>query len=130
MKMSSLYRFVFFSYCLSSFGSASAVESKESIAAVVSGNTVLVSNKYGPSFIYFDPSGVFVNSGPEGNPSKGTWRATENSVCVTTEPAAAGKVFPEFCMDFSNRKINDTWETLDPQNGEIRFKLVKGKAGK
>ncbi len=106
------------------------MESKEPIAAVVSGNTVIVSNKYGPSFIYFDPSGVFMDTGPDVALSKGTWRATENSVCVTTEPTVADKVFPEFCMDFTNRKINDTWETLDPKNGEIRFKLVKGRAGK
>lgn len=106
------------------------MESKESITAIVNGNTVLVSNKYGASSIYFDPSGAFINSSPDGMLSKGTWRATENSVCVTTEPTAAGKVFPEFCMDFSNRKINDTWETRDSQNGEIRFKLIKGRVGK
>ena len=130
MRMSGLYKFLFFSFCISSFGSASTMESKETIAALVSGNTVLVSNKYGPSSVYFDPSGVFMNTDPDGALSKGTWRATETSVCVKTEPTAAGKVFPEFCMDFSNRKINDTWENLDPKNGNIRLKLVKGRAGK
>lgn len=107
-----------------------AIDKKEQISALVSGNTVLIGNKYGPSNLYFDPSGEFTHSSPEGASSRGTWRAVENSICVTTEPSTQGKVFAEICMDFSNRKLNETWKTHDPKNGEIWFKLIEGNPRK
>lgn len=130
MRMYRLYGFIVFSSTVLPFGSVNAMDRKGPIADIVSGNTVLVSNKFGPTAIYFDPSGVFKDTSPNGSLSKGTWRATKNSICATTEPTAVGRVFPEFCMDFADRKINESWEIHDPQNGMIRFKLVKGRANK
>lgn len=115
-------------FCLMLTGAAAgATDHAKSIETLVKGNTLIISNRYGPAFLHFDPSGKFTSSSPDGSVSRGTWRATEDSVCSTTEPTPEGKVFPEHCMHFSNRKIDQSWTSEDPRNGKIGFKLVQGK---
>jgi hypothetical protein len=93
----------------------------------ITGNTLIISNKYGPTFIYFEPSGRFYANGLNGPQGGGQWRATSDSICSTADPAPDGKIFPEFCMSIKEKKINDSWTAQDTQNGMIKFKLVKGK---
>lgn len=99
---------------------------EQEIRALVSGNTLIVTNKYGPSDIYFDPAGVLLQRGPGPEVDKARWRATEDGVCSTQDPTPDGKTFPEHCLSLKGRKIGDTWAGDDPRNGRLVFKLVRG----
>lgn len=99
---------------------------KTELAQLLSGNTMIITNKSGPASVYFDPSGVFRMSSLDRVISEGKWRATADSVCSTTNPTPEGEVFPEYCMDMKGRGLNDSWSAEDPKNGKILFKLVRG----
>lgn len=103
---------------------------KERVERLFSGNSLTVDNRYGPSFIYFDPSGVLVYTLGNGETSKGTWRATADSICSTSEPAADGRVFPEYCMKVAGRKLHERWTAEDPRNGTISYHLLPGDLSK
>lgn len=99
---------------------------EQEIRSLVSGNTLLITNKYGPSNLYFDPSGVLLSRSAASPADKGRWHATEDSVCSTTDPKPDGRTFPEYCMRFKGRKIGEEWTGDDPSNGRLVFKLLRG----
>ena len=108
------------------FSCAAANANEQEIHTLVSGNTLLVTNKYGPSNVYFDPSGVLLSRGKDPVIDKGRWRATDDSVCSVMDPKLDGKTFPEFCMSFKGKKIDEEWIGDDPKNGRLVFKLLRG----
>lgn len=102
---------------------------EERTKRLFSGNSLTIDNRYGPSFVYFDPSGVFVHAALTGETSKGTWRATADSICSTSEPRD-GRVFPEHCMKVAGRKLHERWTAEDPRNGLISYHLLPGDLSK
>ncbi len=93
-------------------------------ASLVSGNTIFVTNRYGPSAIYFDPSGRLRDTGG-GSVLEGSWRADKDLVCTTMDPTPA-RVTPEFCLDLAGKKMGDQWTGDDPQNGKLLFLITPG----
>lgn len=122
-------REILFLFFACATNAATALDStKHGVIDLVTGNTLLVENRWGSSFIYFDSSGLFQATGADGViRSEGTWRATEDSVCsIVNKPNHGGKG-AEFCMYIFGRKIGESWNGDDPKNGEIVFKLFLGK---
>ena len=109
---------------------AAAHAGEQKIRALVSGNTLLITNKYGTTDIYFDPSGVLLHRGPGPDVDRARWRATDDGVCSTADPTPDGKPFPEYCMPLKGRTIGETWTGDDPRNGSLVYKLVRGDARK
>jgi hypothetical protein len=107
-------------------GAIAMDSSEKNVAELLTGNTLFVTNKFGPTSVYFDPSGTLFQRSGDGVTSEGTWRATPDSVCATMKPKPGGKVFPEFCLNISGRKFGESWSGDDPRNGRIEFKLVPG----
>lgn len=99
---------------------------EQQIQALLNGNTLLITNRFGSSNIYFDPSGEFLHRGADPLIQKGRWRATGDGVCSTMNATPDGKTFPEFCMPLKEKKIGDEWTGHDPNNGKLVFKLVRG----
>ena len=94
-------------------------------ASLVSGNTVFVTNRYGPSAIYFAPSGRFRHTGGS-SVSEGSWRADKDQVCTTMDPTPE-RVTPEFCLDLAGKKMGVEWTGDDPQNGKLVFLITPGE---
>jgi hypothetical protein len=130
MKIKSAYRSYIVSLCIACVanGAIAMDSSDKSVGGLVAGNTLFVTNKFGPSSVYFDLSGAVFQRSGDGVISEGTWRATADSVCSTMKPKPGGKVFPEFCLNIVGRKIGESWSGDDPRNGKIEFKLVPGDA--
>lgn len=99
---------------------------EQEMRMLVSGNTLLITNKYGPSHLYFDPSGVVLSRNSADHIDRARWRATEDSVCSISDPTPDGKTFPEHCMRFKGRQIGEEWTGDDPRNGKLSFKLMRG----
>ena len=99
----------------------------QAVTALVSGNTLHVINKYGPSQVYFDPSGTLLEQVDGRLSAVATWRATEDSVCSTYNPKPDGRIMPEFCLKLLGRQVGDSWTGDDPRNGKLLFHLRAGK---
>lgn len=96
------------------------------VAQLVSGNTMEIGNRFGVAYVYFDPSGSTIMRAGHGEPSEGTWRATDDALCSTTQPSREGWTYPEHCITMTGRRMGDRWTAQDPRNGTIRFRLLRG----
>lgn len=112
--------------CLAGVCTASATDiAAGSAADLVSGNTLSVTNRFGPSYIYFEPSGrIQVTGGSV--VARGSWRADKDRICTTTDPTPEGRVTPEFCMDLGGKTRDSSWTGSDPKNGKLTFRMLTG----
>ena len=104
-----------------------APASSPSVTEMLSGNTLMVGNKFGMSYVYFDPAGTLLNWAGHSDVTTGTWRDAGDSVCTTSAPSAEGRVFREHCLGLAGKKPGDAWTGDDARNGRITFRLVRGK---
>lgn len=103
---------------------AHAADNTGHAATLVSGNTMSVTNRFGPSEIYFDPSGRARHTAGD-TVSHGSWRADKNLVCSTADPTPA-RVTPEYCLDLAGKELGKAWTGSDPKNGNLVFLLTPG----
>ncbi|NHZ88371.1 hypothetical protein F2P45_04925 [Massilia sp. CCM 8733] len=94
-------------------------------ASLVSGNTMFVTNRFGPSAIYFDPSGR-VRHTAGSTLSEGSWRADKDQICTTVDPTPE-RVTPEYCLDLAGKKLGTEWTGNDPKNGKLVFLITPGE---
>lgn len=110
---------VILQYAYSSEAEISEVEK------LVVGNSLKVINRYGSSIIYFEENRSFRHLGDSGQSSQGTWRPTEDGVCLTVFPQPIN-LPREFCLNLKSRSYGKTWIEIDPRNGEIKRTLLQG----
>ncbi|ATE59696.1 hypothetical protein [Thauera sinica] len=100
--------------------------STSSVDRLVSGNTLAVSNRFGPTLIHFYEGGRFRHIGLPGQTAEGVWRAADDSICVTVTSLPPGRVPQEFCLELKGRSFGSKWTAEDPRNGTIVYELLKG----
>lgn len=94
---------------------------------LVSGNTLVVKNWFGPTLIQFHADQHFQQLAPNGRSSAGNWRATEDSVCLTVTTLPPGREPREYCLELQGRALGSAWEgPADPRNGPISYQLLQG----
>lgn len=100
--------------------------SHATIDEVILHNSLMVSNKFGPTLIYFYDEGKFHQFNLHGATSEGKWRSKNNSVCLTVTSIPSNRTPTEHCLDLTGLKLGSTWELEDQRNGTITYKLVEG----
>jgi len=106
----------------------------ETIQELMSGNSLLIVNSYGPGIYHFDANGQFKSYNPEARlDTIGNWREKNNSLCmtVTSQPFNANpnphvKEPKEYCMKMEVRPLGSSWSGQYPARGTIRYKLLEG----
>lgn len=121
-KPISLIAIILMFFCMNAGASDLGVEK---IQTLISGNALKITNRFGASIIYFDPDGSFEHLAEQGQTSKGKWRVTTDSMCVTifAQPNDPPK---EYCLNLINRKLGESWTEQDARNGELKRTLLKG----
>lgn len=102
---------------------------QDGVEHVIVNNTLVVVNRFGPSFIRFHADGTFQSLRPDGKvTAEGTWRTSDDQVCsIVTRNVPPGRVPKEHCLDLKGRSVGDSWQgEVDPRNGQLFFKLVTG----
>lgn len=101
--------------------------STQDLAQLVSGNTLVVANWFGPTLIHFYRNGKFRQLGQQGQTSEGVWRATDDSLCVTVTSLPPDRTPKEHCLELKGKSIGSKWMGgVDPRNGPISYSLVAG----
>jgi hypothetical protein len=98
----------------------------QSLTLLISGNTLVVVNRFGATLIHFKKNGLFRHFDQQDQASNGTWRATTDSICMTITTLPPGRTPKEYCMEMKGRSFGSSWEKEYPRNGTIKYKLLVG----
>jgi hypothetical protein len=106
-------------------------ETSTRVADIAVGNTLLVVNKWGPTYIVFTPSGGWRADVPTGAHTEGTWRVDGERLCVTqTSPLPPGvEIGPENCIALGAWTFDKTWDVEDPRGGKLVYTWLRGARG-
>lgn len=103
------------------------MENKEcKLQEMLAGNTLAVANRYGPSLIHFDRKGQFRQVGQQGQSSEGLLWTSDDRLFITVTILPEGVEPKEYSLDMNGRILGSSWTEVDPRNGLISYKLLKG----
>ena len=106
-------------------------EKSVDVEEILSGNSILITNKFTPALFQFDSNYEFRGYNPNGDiVDIGVWRANGNSLCstVTYQPLRSPTKIQkpkEFCMVIPSSKTS--WSSVDLKNGVIKYLILDGK---
>lgn len=109
-----------------SMADQSTAYSQSPINRLITSNSLMVSNRFGPTLIHFDDLGHFLQFGRDGLGASGIWRTTDKSVCLTMTSIPPERTVKEHCLELIGREFGSTWTAEDPRNGTITYKLLEG----
>ena len=94
---------------------------------LVSGNTLVITNKFGTTLMQYHPDGRFIQFNERGTQSSGTWRTQNEDLCATVLPQPNVQRPKEHCISLKWKKRGATWEgNIDSRNGMLIYQLIPG----
>ncbi|MFK4752122.1 hypothetical protein [Oceanobacter antarcticus] len=100
--------------------------SEINIQELVSGNSLVIINRFGSTLTYFYNDGSAFQFNKQGASSKAIWSVKNDSLCTTVTSVPKGYTAKEYCLKIPQYQLGRSWMGHDPKNGTITYKFVEG----